>query len=280
MTMQVELPGGTVEYQDVGTGPVVVLVHGAFMNATVWSGVVDKLKAHHRCVVPTLPMGGHRIPMAPDADQSPTGVAALLGQFLDALDLDDVTLVGNDTGGLLAQLLAAQNPRRMGRLVLASCEAFENVPPGLPGRVSTLAGRLPGGMWSAAQAMRWSALRRLPLTWGWMAKHPLPPELFDSWFEPLRTSKGVRRDAARFMRTVDRDDLFSAVEKLRSFDRPTLIVWAAEDRVMPVDHARRLADVLPKAEVAMVEDSYTLLPLDQPAQLAALVAEFIGAPRR
>ena len=210
MTREARLPGGAIEYRDTGAGPVVVLVHGAHMNASVWDQVAGDLQADHRCVVPTLPLGAHRRPMPAAADLSPAGVAALLGELLEALDLNEVTLVGNDTGGALAQLLVTQDPRRIARLVLASCDAFENFPPGLPGRVSALAARMPGGMAMAGQLMRWGVLARLPLTWGWMAKRPVPREMLDAWFTPLREQGEVRRDAARFMRAVDHRDLLSA----------------------------------------------------------------------
>ena len=278
-TREARLPGGTIEYQDAGAGPVVVLVHGAHTNASVWDQVAGDLRADHRCVVPTLPLGGHRLPVPAAADLSPPGVAGLLGELLEALDLDEVTLVGNDTGGALAQLLVTRDPSRIARLVLASCDAFENFPPGLPGRVSALAGRVPGGMAMAGQLMRWNVLARLPLTWGWMAKRPIPREMLDAWFAPLRAQRGVRRDAARFMRAVDRRDLLSAAGKLPSFSRPALIVWAAEDLVMPRGHAERLADLLPDARIVMVSDTYTLITLDQPLRLAALVREFVKEER-
>ncbi|MDR2985477.1 MAG: alpha/beta hydrolase [Nocardiopsaceae bacterium] len=275
MTREAQLSSGTIEYQDAGAGPVVVLIHGAHMNASVWDRLTGDLSADHRCVVPTLPLGGHRRPMSATADLSPVGVAALLGELLEALDLDEVTLVGNDTGGALAQLLVTQDPHRIARLVLASCDAFDNFPPGLPGRVSALAGRMPGGMLMAGQLMRWNVLARLPLTWGWMAKRPIAQEMLDAWFTPLRAERRIRRDAARFMRSVDRRDLLAAADQLPSFGRPALIVWAAEDRVMPPEHAQRLASRLPDARIAMVPDSYTLIPLDQPQRLAAVVREFV-----
>ena len=127
----------------------------------------------------------------------------------------------------------------------------------------------------AGRLMRWRVLTRLPLTWGWMAKRPIPREMLDAWFTPLREEHGTRRDAARFMRAVDHRDLLSAAAKLPSFNRPALIIWAAEDRVMPPGHAQRLAGLLPDARIAMVPDSYMLIPLDQPQRLATLVREFV-----
>ena len=104
--MEIDLTAGTIEYQDTGgDGPVVVLLHGLMMDASLWDGPIDGLSADHRCVAPTLPLGAHRQPMHADADLSLPGIARLVAEFLDRLDLHDVTLVGNDTGGALVQLL-------------------------------------------------------------------------------------------------------------------------------------------------------------------------------
>lgn len=268
------LAGGTIEYQDIGTGPPVVLLHGVHMNETLWSRVVDQLSTDHRCIVPVLPLGGHRIPMPAHANQSAHGIADLVADFLAELDLDDVTLVGNDTGGALAQLLVTDQPDRIGRLVLTSCDAFDNWPPGLPGAASALAARLPGGLVVTGQIMRLPALARLPFTWGWMAKRPIPRHILDSWFTPLRQRRGIRRDVAGFLRSLDKQDLLTAAENLSTFDRPTLLAWAADDKVMPRTHADRLATCLPAADITEITDSYTLIPLDQPERLATLLRDF------
>lgn len=226
-------------------------------------------------MVPTLPLGGHRRAMRPDADLSPAGVARLLGEFVEELGLRDATLVGNDTGGALAQLLVAERPDLVGELVLASCEAFENFPPGLPGRVSALTARMPGGLAMAGWSMRFRPFSRLPVTWGWMAKRPIPAAKLNSWFAPLRSDPGVRRDLAAFVSGMDRRLLSDAAERLRGYGGSALVVWANEDRVTPYEHADRLAGLL-GATRADVADSYTLIPLDQPAELARLVRQFAG----
>src|SRR5919198_43239 len=128
---EIELSAGTIEYEDTGgSGPTVVLLHGLVMNGSVWRHVVEDLRADHRCIVPTLPLGGHRRPMRPDADLSLRGHGRIVGELLERLDLRDVTLVQNDHGAALA--LAGERPERVARLVLSSCEAFDNYPPGLP----------------------------------------------------------------------------------------------------------------------------------------------------
>ncbi|WP_158888370.1 alpha/beta fold hydrolase [Amycolatopsis anabasis] len=276
---EVELSTGTVEYQDTGgTGPVLVLVHGVLMNGTLWRDVVRELRTDHRCVVPTLPLGGHRLATRPGAELTLTSVARLLGELLAVLDLRAVTLVGNDTGGALAQILVAENPDRIGRLVLASCEAFDNFPPGLPGRVSVLAARVPGGLWFAAQQLRLAPLRRLPVTFGWMAKRPIPDEILTDWIRGMRGDPAIRRDFRRFVRGGEpRRELREATGKLPAFGGPALVVWAAEDKVMPPGHGRRLAELLPAGRLVEIPDSYTLLPLDQPERLASELRCFVSA---
>lgn len=144
--MEIELGAGTVEYTDTGgPGPVLVFVHGLLMDGTLWDSAVGSL-AGHRCVVPTLPLGAHRHPMRPEADLSLPGIAALLTEFLERLDLRDVTLVGVDTGGALVQLVMADGCARVSRVVLASCDAFDNFPPGLTGKTLFLTGKLSPGL--------------------------------------------------------------------------------------------------------------------------------------
>lgn len=275
---QVRLSAGTVEYEDTGgDGPVVVLVHGVVMAGSLWRDVVADLRRDHRCVVPTLPLGAHRRPMDPTADLSLAGMVRLLAEFIAALELTDVTLVGNDWGGP-GWLVRYGLADRVGRLALVSCEAYDNVPPGLPGRVLDLSARLPGGLVLAALALRVPPLRRLPLTFGWLARRPVPADLLLSWMQPLRAHPAVRRDLRKYVRGIPpRAELVAATEALRSFDRPALVVWAAQEKVMPREHGPRLAELLPQGRLELVEDSYTMVPLDQPGVLAGLLRELARA---
>jgi len=274
--MELDLSGGIVEYEDTGGGgPAVVLLHGPAMNGSLWRHVIADLRTDYRCVVPTLPLGGHRRPMRPDADLSPRGIARLVAEFLERLDLGNVTLVGNDWGG--AQLLISEGRgERVGRLVLTSCEAFDNFPPGLPGRAVWIAARVPGGLNALAQPLRFRPLRRLPIAFGWMSKRPVPDDVMDAWLRPLLTQREIRRDLLKYLRAARKGEMLDAAEGLRSFDRPALVVWATEDRVMPPQHGRRLADLLPHARLVEIADSYTLIPEDQPVELARVLREFLA----
>jgi len=273
---QIELSAGTIAYSDTGGGgPVIVLLHGLLMDASLWDEVTADLSPGHRCVVPTLPLGAHTQAIKPGADLSLPGIAKLVAEFLDRLGLDDVTLVGNDTGGAVVQLLAADGAPRIGRVVLASCDAFGNFPPGLTGKTLALAGKLPPPLFSLAmQQMRLRPLRRLPVAFGWLTKRG--DAATARWIRPVLTQPEIRRDTARMLRSVfaDKRLLLRTAEALPAFDRPALVVWAADDRVMPPEHGRRLATLLPNARLFEIPDSYTLIPLDQPAQLAEAIRKF------
>jgi pimeloyl-ACP methyl ester carboxylesterase len=273
---EVELEAGTIEYRDIGAGPVVVLVHGLAMDGALWRHVVADLRSHHRCVLPTLPLGAHRRPMRPDADLSLRGLGRLLAEFLDRLDLRDATLCFNDWCG--AQVMIADGlVERVGRLVLVSCEAFDNYPPGLPGRMAALSARLPGGIAITALALRSRRMRQLPIALGWMSKRGIPDDVVEEWLRPLR-QREIRRDLRKYARDAKRGrrDLQTATEALPSFDRPVLVVWASEDRVMPPEHGRRLAELFPDSRLVEIADSFTLVPEDQPALLASHLRQFIA----
>jgi pimeloyl-ACP methyl ester carboxylesterase len=271
---EIELSAGTIEYEDTGdSGPIVVLLHGLVMDGSLWRKVVRKLRADHRCVVPTLPAGAHWRPMRANADLSLRGLAKLQAEFLEALDLREVTLVCNDLG--LFQVTACEYPERIARLVITSCEAFENIPPGLPGHTLAFAAKLPCGLFALVQPPRLHALRCLPLALGWMAKRPIPREITDAWLGPLLTQRKICRDLLAYLHHSDKSDLLAAAECLRSFDRPALVVWAAEDRVMPPAHGRRLAALLPHARLVEITNSYTLIPEDQPGELVRAIRQFV-----
>ncbi|MET8056683.1 alpha/beta fold hydrolase [Streptomyces microflavus] len=274
---EVRLSAGVIAYEDSGgDGPAVVLLHGVAMDGTLWRHVVAGLGDEVRCIVPTLPLGGHRRPMEPDADLTVLGVARMVAEFLEVLGLDDVTLVMNDWGGAQA-LVADGRADRIGRLVITSCEAFDNYPPGLPGRNLATLAKLPAGLELAFSLLRLKPARRLPMTWGWMSKRPVPDAVMDGWFRSLWASKEVRRDLRTYVLGVpDRAELLGWAEELRTFDRPALVIWASEDRVMPLDHGRRLAELLPQGRLVEVADSYTLLPEDRPDALVEHITAFLA----
>ncbi len=281
MTSQVELSAGPVEYLDTGgDGPVVVLLHGLMMDASLWDDVLGELAADHRCIAPTLPLGAHRRAIRDDADLSLPGIAGLVGEFLERLDVSDVTLVGNDTGGALVQLMMAGGDTRVAAAVLVSCDAFDNFPPGLTGRTLVLTGKLPPRLFGAfMQQMRLRAVRRLPLAFGWLTKRG--DAATARWMRPVLHDADVRRDTVRVLRAIaaDRDLLVRTAGRLADCHWPTLVVWARGDRVMPPEHGRQLAELVPDARLVEVDDSYSLIALDQPLALARAISAFVADAR-
>ena len=274
---EIELEAGTIEYEDRGEGPVLVLIGGLAMDWRLWQGVIDALGPSYRCIAPNLPLGSHRKPMNPDADLSLVGMGRIIADLLERLDLRDVTLAFNDWGG--GQTMVSHDlVDRVGRLALVSCEAFENYPPGLAGKAAGLSARMPGGLSMMRQSILRRPLRRLPFIYGQMSKRGVPDELLRSWLEPLRRAE-IRRDLRKYVGDVGdgRREMLAATPSLARFERPVLVVWDSEGKMMPTEHGARLASSFPNAKLVEVADSYTLVPIDRPRLLAEELGAFAAA---
>ncbi len=194
---EITLPQGTISYRDDGDGRPVVFVHGLLVDGTLWRKVVPQLEDRFRCIVPDLPFGSHTIPMKASADLSPRGLALLIGELIDKLELGrDVTIVANDTGGALTQILLAERPDVAARVVLTPCDSFDNFLPPEFRPLQWLA-RVPGSVNAVIQTLRLAPLRNLPIAYGWLSKRKVPADVSAAWVRPGQTSKGVRRDIAR-----------------------------------------------------------------------------------
>jgi pimeloyl-ACP methyl ester carboxylesterase len=274
---EVRLPQGTIRYRERGTGEPIVFVHGALVNADLWRKVVPELAKDFRCIAPDLPLGSHTPALNADADLSPIGNARLIADFLQALDLDGVTLAGNDTGGALCQLVVTRHPERIGRLVLTNCDAYDNFPPRMFAFLFYGA-NVPGFLWTLAQPMRIAAMRRLPIAFGWLSKRGIPDEISEGWIRPLLSDAGVRRDATKLLKGVRKRDLLEAASRFKDFDKPVLIAWGTEKDFFRVEDAERLARDFPKGRLEKIDDSYTYVSEDQPERLVKLIAEFAREP--
>jgi pimeloyl-ACP methyl ester carboxylesterase len=269
---EITLPQGTIRYSDAGEGPPVVFVHGLLVDSTLWRKVIPLLEGDARCIAPDLPLGSHRIAMNADAGLSPASVAGLVGDLLAALDLDDVTLVGNDTGGAICQLVALDHGERVGRLVLTNCDCFEVFPPKefVP---MVKAAKVPGALYAAAQPMRAAAARRSTLAYGGLA-HDLPDEVTSAWVAPFLDDADVRRDTATFMRAIDKATMLDAAARLPSLQIPSLVAWGQDDRFFSRELGQRLATAL-GARLAPVDGARTFVSEDAPEALAELIRGFV-----
>ena len=271
----VELPQGTLRYRDTGTGEeVIVLLHGLLVGGGLWDDVVGQLAGEFRVIVPELPLGAHTAALGPAADRSPAGVARLIADFLEALDVHEATLVGNDTGGALCQLVAVHHPGRVARMVLTPCDAFEVFPPPLF-KPLVWAARVPGGLTAYLQPVRLRALRRLPIAFGWLTKRGIEPAVVDGWVSAYFGDAGVRRDVTAFVRAARPDVMKEVGARLANFEKPVLVAWAPDDRHFKWELAERLVGAFPNARLERIEDSYTFVAIDQPARTAQLIREFV-----
>jgi pimeloyl-ACP methyl ester carboxylesterase len=276
----VELKGGaTVRYRERGDGEPVVFAHGLLMNGDLWRNVVPAIAdAGYRCITPDLPLGSHTQPMPPDADLSTPALAALLGDFIEAVGARGGTLVANDTGGALSQVLVTTRPEVVGRLALTSCDAFDIFPPHPFKAFRLVAGYVPGAPLFFSQLARFRPLQRSPTAFGWVAKRPIEQAIVKSYTRPARESAAVRRDVVKVLRGINARYTEAAAERLPDVGRPAIVIWAADDRLFPTELGRRLADRL-SAEYVEIADSYTFIAEDQPQALADTLERFLGSGR-
>jgi len=274
VSKEVELPAGRIRYREAGEGPAVVFVHGFLVDGRLWDGVLDALSDRCRCIAPDWPIGSQQIAMKPDADLSPPGFAAIVDSFLAALELEDVTIVGNDSGGAMSQVLVTSRPERIGRLVLTNCDTHDNFPPGIFKAMPPLA-KLPGGMTVLSAPFRIGALARAAFKP--FAKTTIPPELVASWMRPSLSDPGVKRDAKKVTSGMNKRWTLEAAEKLSESQLPLLLTWAPGDKFFPIRYAERLAREVPNARLVEIADAKTFVPLDQPRRLANEIAAFVTA---
>lgn len=271
---EIQLPQGPIRYREAGEGKPVVFVHGYLVDHRLWDGVVDRLSDRFRCIAPDWPLAAHQVAMNPDADLSPPGLARLISDFLAKLELEDVTIVGNDSGGAISQVLVTTHPDRIGRLVLTNCDTHENFPPG-PFKLMPPLAKLPGGMQLIAAPFRIEAIARR--AFAPFAKTKIPNDLIASWMKPAKTDRAVLRDAGKVTAGMNKRYTLAAAEKLRSSQLPIRLIWAPGDRVFPISYAERLAGDSGNAEIVQIQDARTFVPLDQPGRVAEEIAEFAGS---
>jgi pimeloyl-ACP methyl ester carboxylesterase len=270
---EIDLPAGRIRYREAGSGKPIVFVHGFLVDGRLWDGVVDQLSDRYRCLAPDWPIGAQQIAMKPDADLSPPGVAATIASFLDALDLEDVTIVGNDSGGAMSQVLVTRHPERIGRLVLTNCDTHENFPPGIFRAMPPIAA-LPGGMALLAAPFRIPALARAAFKP--FARTRIPDELVASWMRPGLHDPGVKRDAKKVTAGMNRRYTLEAAERLRDSELPILLTWAPGDKFFPISYAERLASEAGNARIVEIPNAGTFVALDQPERLSEEIDKFVG----
>jgi pimeloyl-ACP methyl ester carboxylesterase len=264
---------GAIEYHDVGQGPVIVFVHLLLADATHWDKMVPLLAERFRCIMPTLPMGAHRLPTNEGSDLSIPGLARAIHQLLEQLGLTDVTLVGNDTGGAIAQVMAAEFPERLGRVVLTNSDMYDAFPPKMFAYFKLLP-YIPGSMWVAGHSLKIRALWPLPFVFGALT-NKVDATKINRWTDALLANKLVRRDARRLIKTASADITNRAAEMLKTTKLPFLLAWGANDKAFKPALAQRFCTEVSTANLVLIDDCKTLVCWDRPDRLAELITNFI-----
>jgi pimeloyl-ACP methyl ester carboxylesterase len=249
----VALKAGTIHYESSGPadGRPVVFVHGYAMGRSLWRPLADRLAAGGlRCLAPTWPLGAQTEAMQDGADLTMEGVAAMVGQLLETLGLEDVVLVGNDTGGAIAQIVATSTPARLGALVLTSCDAFEHFPPPVL-KPLMVAATFPTTFQVALQPLRTRFGRKQ--AYGKLA-HADITGLAAEWVRPALTDRRIREDLRGFTASLNPRPLVAAGERLPQFVKPALVAWSANDEFFPFEDGRRLAAALPNSRLEVVQE--------------------------
>jgi pimeloyl-ACP methyl ester carboxylesterase len=271
-TSEIRLPEGVIRYREQGEGAPIVFLHGLLVDGRLWDGVLPHLDGH-RLIVPDWPLGSHRSALAADADLTPPGLAKIVDDVLEALDVEDVTLVANDTGGAIAQLVVTRHPDRIGRLVLTNCDCYENFLPPTFKPLQAIA-RVPGAARVLLGAMRSERVRNLPMAFGALTTARIDPVLSADWLVPARTDAGVRRDLRKVLRGISSRYTVEAAKQLHTFKAPTLLAWGRDDPFFKPRYAERLAGDFADARLEWIDQCRAFVPLDQPARLGALLADF------
>jgi pimeloyl-ACP methyl ester carboxylesterase len=274
---ELDLPQGRINVFESGTGPAIVFVHGLLVNANLWRKPIARLSGEFRCVALDLPLGSHLAPIGDGLDPTPTGLANLIADAIEALELDDVTLVGNDTGGALCQIVVTRRPERVGRLVLTPCDYRDDFPPKMFAYFKPVA-RIPGGLQMMLAPMRLRPPRYLPFAFGWLVKRKIDRAAEDSYVYPAIATPGVLPEVRRILLALDKSYTNEAADRLGSFTKPSLIAWAREDRLFKPANGEALARDLGDARLEWIDDSRTFVAEDNPDRLAELIAGFARQP--
>ena len=280
MTTELEISTrvGPIPVRTVGDGPAVVAVHGALVDGRLWDETARHLVPHARVVVPDLPLGAHRRAVPDRSLLTPTGVAGALIDVLDGLELQSAVLLGNDTGGALAQLAAAAEPARVAGLVLAGCDAFEHFPPPLLRPLPALAA-IPGTTRLLVRTFAVPAFLADPGRLNPFTTRGFGRPLVRDWLRPALTDPTVRADLTAFLRAIRPGPLLAAAEGLRAHAGRGAVVWGRRDRVFPARDAERLADLL-GTTVTWLDDALTFVPRDRPDAVADAVGTVLATAAR
>jgi pimeloyl-ACP methyl ester carboxylesterase len=274
----VELSQGRIHYKEFGSehAPTILFVHGLLANSLLWQDVAKELSLDFRCITPDWPLGSHSEPMKRNADVSPQGMIQIILEFIDHLNLKEVILAGNNSGGALAQMMVAAHPEKIEKLILTSCDAYDIWLP-RKFKPSEIAARIPGGLFLIANIIKYPKFRSLPSAYGWLIKHLkcMPKEISDAFALPLSSSAGIRRDCGKFLRGISPKLTLEAAKHFEKYNKPVLVAWSRQDLLFPKELAEKLRQQFNDSKLVFIDDAYTFSAIDNPDQLTNEIRIFL-----
>lgn len=273
----VSIPAGEIEIHEIGTGTPLVCLHGALVSWQIWEPIARPLAARgYRVIMPSLPLGAHPTAMRPETDLTPPGLAKIIADVIDALELPTVTTLSTDTATALTQLVLTLHPGVIDRAVMTSGDCFRYFFPPMFRPLQGL-GYVPWMLPRVARGMKNQKLRQSPFALGWITKAGVSDEIAAAWGEPIVRDRAVRRDAAKVLRGINTRHTMRAAKALPNIAVPVMLVWGEIDKAFPIKLARRLSGLIPNCRVETVPDAACFVSLDNPDALVSLVEDFVPA---
>lgn len=273
---KVEIDGNTIEYEDFGKGHPMIFIHGAFSSGKTWRKVLPELSEHFHCIVPEWPFGGHKIPISNTLDFSPTGIADLIAKFLKTLDLHNVIIVANDTGGAYAQIFTAKYGKNVSHLILSNCEGFEIFPPKKFQSLKSMV-KVPSYLWLLSKVFSYKPSLKWDMTFGLLSHTLKKEEIFEFYVKYFVENKLIRRDFKKLAIEWHPKYTEKASKELRKFNNPALILWGVDDsELFPIELGRRLNAIFSNSTFVEIENSKTYVQEDNPLVFIDSIKQFVG----
>ncbi len=271
---KVEIVGNTIEYEDFGKGNPMLFIHGAFSSGKTWRKVIPQLSENFHCVVPEWPFGGHKIPMSDKQEFSPIGIADLIAKFLEALDMQNVIIVANDTGGAYAQIFTAKYGENVSQLILSNCEGFEIFPPKKFQSLKSMV-KVPSYLWLLSKLFSYKPSLKWEMTFGLLSHTLTKEETFEFYVKHFVADKLIRKDFKKLAIEWHPKYTQKASKDLRGFNKPVLILWGVDDlKLFPIELGRRLNSIFSNSNFVEIKNSKTYVQEDNPNDFIESIKTF------
>lgn len=271
---KLELKGNTIEYQEFGKGHPLIFIHGAFSSGNTWRKVLPELSNYFHCIVPEWPFGGHKIPISTKLDFSPTGIADLINDLLKALNLKNVIIIANDTGGAYAQVFTAKYREKVSHLILSNCEAFEVFPPKKFQSLKSMV-KVPGYLWLLAKVFKYKPALKWNITFGLLSHHLKKEEISKFYVKHFVKNKLIRNDFKKLAIEWHPKYTEKSAKELVGFKKPVLILWGMDDKeLFPVELGKRLKSIFQNSTFFEISNSLTYVQEDNPREFIEHIIKF------